>query len=166
MGLHYSMQGDIHDHESLVKAIKHVDVVISTVGGQQVADQVKIIAAIKEAGNIKRFRPSEFSLDIDRHHAVEPAASFFQIKVNFRRAIEAEGVPYTCIISNAFAGYFLPNLGQENATGPPKDEVDILGDGNVKGYSLWVHLDLDEGEWRERVGEREIYIFYCFESFF
>lgn len=47
------MQGDLYDHESLVKAIKQVDVVISTAGHMQLADQVKIIAAIKEAGNIK-----------------------------------------------------------------------------------------------------------------
>ena len=47
-------QGDIYYHEILLKAIKKVDVVISAVGRQQqVADQVKIIAAIKEAGNIK-----------------------------------------------------------------------------------------------------------------
>ena len=36
-----------------MKAIKQVDVVISAVGIQQIADQVNIIAAIKEAGNIK-----------------------------------------------------------------------------------------------------------------
>jgi hypothetical protein len=36
-----------------VKAVKQVDIVISTVGLQQIADQVKIIAAIKEAGSIK-----------------------------------------------------------------------------------------------------------------
>ena len=47
------LQGDLHDHESLVKAIKQVDVVISTVGRAQFSDQVKIIAAIKEAGNVK-----------------------------------------------------------------------------------------------------------------
>jgi hypothetical protein len=35
-----------------VKAVKQVDIVISTVGLQQIADQVKIIAAIKEAGSI------------------------------------------------------------------------------------------------------------------
>ena len=46
-------QGDIYQHESLVKAIKEVDPVISAVGSKQIADQVKIIAAIKEAGNIK-----------------------------------------------------------------------------------------------------------------
>lgn len=36
-----------------MKVIKQVDVVISTVGHLQLADQVKIIAAIKEAGNVK-----------------------------------------------------------------------------------------------------------------
>lgn len=46
-------QGDIYNHESLVKAIKQVDVVISTVGASQVSDQDRIIAAIKEAGNVK-----------------------------------------------------------------------------------------------------------------
>lgn len=37
----------------MVKAIKQVDVVISTLSYAQSADQVKIIAAIKEAGNVK-----------------------------------------------------------------------------------------------------------------
>lgn len=36
-----------------MKAIKQVDVVISTVGHMQLGDQGKIIAAIKEAGNVK-----------------------------------------------------------------------------------------------------------------
>ena len=43
----------MYDHESLVKAIKQVDVVISTVGNGQLNDQRKIIDAIKEAGNVK-----------------------------------------------------------------------------------------------------------------
>ncbi|GAU26225.1 hypothetical protein TSUD_224160 [Trifolium subterraneum] len=127
------LYGDLSDHESLVKAIKQVDVVISTLGGEQVNDQVKLIAAIKEAGNIKRFLPSEFGIDVDRHHAVEPVASFFAQKAQIRRAIEAEGIPYTYVSSNAFAGYFLPTLAQQNVTTPPRDKVVILGDGNVKG---------------------------------
>ncbi|GAU26222.1 hypothetical protein TSUD_224130 [Trifolium subterraneum] len=64
------LYGDLADHESLVKAIKQVDVVISTLGGAQIHDQVKLIAAIKEAGNIKRFLPSEFGIDIDRQQNV------------------------------------------------------------------------------------------------
>lgn len=47
------MQGDLQDHESLIKAIKQVDVVISTVSRGQIPEQAKIIAAVKEAGNVK-----------------------------------------------------------------------------------------------------------------
>ncbi|WCJ35197.1 Isoflavone reductase-like protein [Euphorbia peplus] len=121
------LQGDIYKHESLVSAIKQVDVVISTVGSQQLSDQTNIIAAIKEAGNIKRFLPSEFGVDVDHIHAVEPAKSVFGLKSQARRAIEAAGVPYTYVPSGYFGkliiGYSLP----------PGDKVTIPGDGNVKG---------------------------------
>ncbi|EXB37142.1 hypothetical protein L484_018565 [Morus notabilis] len=126
------VHGDLYDHGSLVKAIKQVDVVISTVGHGQIPDQVKIIAAIKEAGNVKRFFPSEFGNDVDRTHAVEPAKSAFAVKAHIRRAIEAEGIPYTYVSSNFFAGYFLPTLAQPGATAPPRDKAIILGDGNPK----------------------------------
>ncbi|KAK4576851.1 hypothetical protein RGQ29_027407 [Quercus rubra] len=102
------LNGDIYHHESLVKAIKQVDVVICALGSpEQVADQVKIVAAIKEAGNIK---------------------------ASVRRSIEAEGIPYTYLVSNGFAGYFLPNLGNvlTSATAPPRDKAEIIGDGNPK----------------------------------
>lgn len=59
------MQGDLYDHESLVQAMKQVDVVISTVGHMQLADQVKLISAIKEAGNVKvRFTQSLLILEV------------------------------------------------------------------------------------------------------
>ncbi|KAJ6716784.1 PHENYLCOUMARAN BENZYLIC ETHER REDUCTASE 1 [Salix koriyanagi] len=105
--------GDLFDHESLVKAIKQVDVVISTVGHAQLVEQDKIIAAIKEAGNVKRFFPSEFGNDVDRTNAVEPAKSAFATKASIRRAIEAEGIP-------------------PGAAAPPRDKVVILGNGNLK----------------------------------
>ncbi|KAL3340923.1 hypothetical protein AABB24_029201 [Solanum stoloniferum] len=126
------ISGDLYDHESLLKAIKQVDVVISTVGAMQLADQVKIIDAIKEAGNIKRFFPSEFGMDVDRINAVEPAKSTFAVKVHIRRAIEAAEIPYTYVSCNCFAGYFLPTLVQPGTTAPPRDKVIIPGDGNVK----------------------------------
>ncbi|MFS7950674.1 putative NmrA-like domain, NAD(P)-binding domain superfamily [Helianthus anomalus] len=84
--------GDLYDHERLINAIKQVDVVISAVGlaPTQIADQLKIVAAIKEAGNIKKFYPSEFGNDVDRSHAVGPAKTAWATKAQIRRAIEAE----------------------------------------------------------------------------
>nr|GEV58464.1 isoflavone reductase-like protein [Tanacetum cinerariifolium] len=124
--------GDLYDHGSLVKAFKQVDVVISTVGHMQLGDQGKIIAAIKEAGNIKKFYPSEFGNDVDRTNAVEPAKTAFAIKAQIRRAVEAEGIPHTYVSSNCFAGYFLPTLAQPSGSAPPRDKAIILGDGNAK----------------------------------
>ncbi|XP_076960696.1 phenylcoumaran benzylic ether reductase Pyrc5-like [Bidens hawaiensis] len=124
--------GDINDHESLVKAIKQVDVVISTVGGELIADQVKLIAAIKEAGNVKRFLPSEFTTDVDHVNAVEPAKSMFAGKASIRRAVEAADIPHTFVSCNGFAGYFLPTVGQMDTNTAPKEKISILGDGNPK----------------------------------
>nr|CAH1428875.1 unnamed protein product [Lactuca virosa] len=47
--------GDLDDYEKLLEAVKKVDVVISTVSGKSAAAQGKLIEAIKEAGNVKRF---------------------------------------------------------------------------------------------------------------
>ncbi|KAK1280525.1 hypothetical protein QJS04_geneDACA023177 [Acorus gramineus] len=130
------LYGDLYDHQSLVKAFKQVDVVISTVGALQLSDQVKIIDAIKEAGNIKKFYPSEFGNDVDRTHAVEPAKSVFAVKSSIRRKIEEEGIPYTIVSSNYFAGYFLPTLAQLDTTTIPREKLTIIGDGNVKAIFL------------------------------
>ncbi|KAK3022143.1 hypothetical protein RJ639_045282 [Escallonia herrerae] len=126
------LQGDLSDYKSLVKAVKQVDVVISAVSHDQSADQLNIIAAIKEAGNVKRFLPSEFGLDADRTNAVEPTKTMLEAKARIRRAIEAEGIPYTYVLPNFFAGYFIPTLSQPGATAPPRDKVVIPGDGNTK----------------------------------
>ncbi|XP_068637834.1 phenylcoumaran benzylic ether reductase Betv6-like [Aristolochia californica] len=126
------LYGDMYEHGSLVKAMKQVDVVISTVGFLQLADQTKIIDAIKEAGTIKRFFPSEFGNDVDRVQAVEPARTVVQTKVRIRRAVEAQGIPYTYVSANFFAGLVLPTLAQLGAAAPPTDKFIIFGNGNPK----------------------------------
>jgi len=126
------VQGDINDHGGLVSAMKQVDIVISTVGKQHVFNQGKIIDAIKEAGNIKRFLPSEFGSDVDNATIVEPALSVYKCKSDLRKTIQAEGIPYTVVVANGFAGVFLKGFGQKDATTPPRDKILIFGDGNAK----------------------------------
>ncbi|XP_038888580.1 phenylcoumaran benzylic ether reductase Pyrc5-like [Benincasa hispida] len=134
----YFISGDLHDHESLVKAIKDVEVVISTVGHNQLADQYTLISAIKEVGHVKRFLPSEFGNDVDRVRSVEPAKSAYAAKAQIRRALEASGIPYTIVSSNFFADWFLSSLVQPQPPTPPippRDNVVIIGDGNPKAIS-------------------------------
>jgi hypothetical protein len=66
-------------------------------------------------------------------HAVEPVKSAYAHKVKLRRVLEAEGIPYTIVSNNFFAGYFLPTLNQIGVTAAPRDKVVIWGDGNPKG---------------------------------
>eukprot|EP00253_Pinus_taeda_P024666 PITA_24666 len=56
IGIHI-LEGSLDDHNSLVDAIKQVDIVISAVAIPQHLDQLNIINAIKDVGigNIKRF---------------------------------------------------------------------------------------------------------------
>ncbi|MQL89623.1 hypothetical protein Taro_022206, partial [Colocasia esculenta] len=152
------LYGDLYDHESLVSAIKQVDVVISTVGTGQVPERARCQsrpgsslpsrrpATSSDSPNIfflfklteflrfsQRFFPSEFGNDVDRVHAVEPAKSAFEGKAKIRRLLEVEGIPHTIVSSNFFAGYFLPSLAQPGfLSSPPRDKVIILGDGNPK----------------------------------
>ncbi|KAH9319820.1 hypothetical protein KI387_021589 [Taxus chinensis] len=130
------LHGSIDDYASLVEALKKVDVVISAVGVPQVVDQFSLIKAIKEVGTIKRFFPSEFGNDVDRHHAVEPMKSVFDLKVKIRRTIEAEGIPHTYVVPGGFANYFLASFSQLGLTSPPRDKVVIYGDGNVKAVYI------------------------------
>ncbi|XP_072150330.1 uncharacterized protein [Setaria viridis] len=50
------VKGDLYDHTSLVRPMKAADVVISALGTRQIADQTRLIAAIKDAGGVKLAR--------------------------------------------------------------------------------------------------------------
>ncbi|MCO5580416.1 hypothetical protein L7F22_034282 [Adiantum nelumboides] len=124
--------GSLEDRESLVAAMKQVDVVISAVRSNSPLDELTIIEAIKEVGTIKRFFPSEFGNDADRVHALEPLMTHvFGPKAQIRRTVEKSGIPYTFVVSNGFAGYFLSNLLQHGLQAPPRDKVSIYGSGDV-----------------------------------
>uniref|UniRef100_A0A453MQ66 NmrA-like domain-containing protein n=1 Tax=Aegilops tauschii subsp. strangulata TaxID=200361 RepID=A0A453MQ66_AEGTS len=129
------IKGDLFDHGSLVNAIKGVDVVVSAVGPRQLVEQSRIVMAIKEAGNVKRFLPSEFGSDVERVHTVDPAATLYAGKLSLRRLIEAEGIPHTYVCCNGFAETYLPSIGDVTAVGagPPSDKITVLGDGDAKG---------------------------------
>ncbi|KAL3697225.1 hypothetical protein R1sor_011301 [Riccia sorocarpa] len=115
------LQGDLNDHENLVNVLRQVDVVIATLSGSGVHDQVNILKAAKEAGTIKRFLPFEFAESGD-----------FEVKKTIRREVEKSGIPYTFVVSGGFAGFFVANLGNDNLTSPPRDKVTIWGDGTAK----------------------------------
>ncbi|XP_028553373.1 isoflavone reductase-like protein [Dendrobium catenatum] len=127
--------GELNDHDWLMNMIKKLDIVFLVLGHEpsiQLEEQTRIISAIKEAGNIKRYFPSEFGFDVHRLQILEPAKRVLAIKVKIREAIRKEGIPFTFVSSNFCCSYFLSRLGQIEATGIPTDTVFVLGDGNTK----------------------------------
>ncbi|KAH7668758.1 NmrA-like domain-containing protein [Dioscorea alata] len=118
--------GDLFDHESLVFSLMGHE------PNKQLVDQIKIVSAINEAGNIKRYFPSEYGFDVDKVQILEPAKSTFAIKARVREEIRMAGIPFTFISGNLCSTYFLSRLGQVESTGIPDEKVIILGDGNIK----------------------------------
>lgn len=137
--------GSFNDHRSLVDAVKLVDVVICAISGVHIRShhillQLKLVDAIKEAGNVKRFLPSEFGTDPARmKDAIEPGRVTFDDKMTVRKAIEDAGIPFTYVSANCFAGYIVGGLCQPGKILPSKDHVLLLGDGNQK--SIYVDED-------------------------
>uniref|UniRef100_A0A0E0ML63 NmrA-like domain-containing protein n=1 Tax=Oryza punctata TaxID=4537 RepID=A0A0E0ML63_ORYPU len=134
------VEASLDDHEGLVAAIRQVDVVVSAMSGVHFRShnlmlQLKLVEAIKIAGNVKRFVPSEFGMDPSRMgNAVEPGRVTFDEKMAIRRAIEDANIPHTYVSANCFAAYFCPNLCQMKTLLPPKERVGVYGDGNVKVF--------------------------------
>ncbi|KAL3497958.1 hypothetical protein ACH5RR_040690 [Cinchona calisaya] len=132
------VEASFSDHQSLVDAVKLVDVVISTISGvhfrsHNILMQLKLVEAIKEAGNIKRFLPSEFGMDPARMgNALEPGRVTFDEKMTVRKAIEEAKVPFTYVCGCCFAGYFVGNLSQLGTLVPPREKVYVYGNGNIK----------------------------------
>ncbi|KAJ4829494.1 hypothetical protein Tsubulata_001455 [Turnera subulata] len=130
--------GSFSDQQSLVNAVKLVDAVICAISGvhirsHQILLQLKLVDAIKEAGNVKRFFPSEFGTDpATMSNAMEHGRITFDDKMVVRRAIEEAGIPFTYVSANCFAGYFLGGLCQPGHIIPSRDSVTLLGDGNQK----------------------------------
>ncbi|XXG63433.1 hypothetical protein AAC387_Pa05g1627 [Persea americana] len=123
------LQGHLDEHDKLVHAIQQADVVISALAVPQYLDQLKIIEAIKEAGNIKRFVPSEYGNEVDRVFGLPPFQAIFDNKKKIRRATEAAGIPYTFVSANSFAAYFIDFFLHPREQ---RDEVIVYGSGEAK----------------------------------
>ncbi|WOL20538.1 bifunctional pinoresinol-lariciresinol reductase 2-like [Canna indica] len=131
------LRGSLEDDDSLVSALKQVDVVVSAIAGHKILQQLKLVDAIKQVDNIKRFVPSEFGMDVDRmRNALPPGDEIFNAKRIVRRAIEEANIPYTYVSANCLASFFLAGLAQLGLFLPPRDHVNIYGAGDKK--CIWV----------------------------
>ncbi|KAK8535164.1 hypothetical protein V6N12_056693 [Hibiscus sabdariffa] len=122
--------GELDEHEELVSVLKQVEVVISTLPVPQYLDQLKIISAIKEAGTIKRFVPSEYGNEVDRPiSALPPFEAILANKRKIRRAVEEAGISFTYVAGNTFSAYFVDYILHPHQN---PSEVVVYGTGEAK----------------------------------
>ncbi|CAO2824746.1 unnamed protein product [Amaranthus hypochondriacus] len=126
------VEGELDDHEKLVSILQEVQIVISTLPVPQYLNQLKIIDAMKEA-NIERFIPSEFGCEADRVKGLPPFQALLDNKKRVRRAIEEANIPYTCILGNIMAGYFIHYIFFHDQNS--KEKVTVYGNGQTK--AVW-----------------------------
>lgn len=90
--------------------------------------------------SMQRFLPSEFGHDIDRADPVEPGLRMYNEKRQVRRAIEKGGIPYTYICCNSIAAWPYHDNTHPSEVLPPLDQLNIYGDGSVKGSTVYSHF--------------------------
>ncbi|BBG93474.1 NmrA-like negative transcriptional regulator family protein [Prunus dulcis] len=132
-------QGELNDHEKLVKAVEQVDVVISTVAVPQHLEQLKTNQSHQRCWKYK-----EFGNEVDRISGLPPFEALLDNKRKIRRAIEAAGIPYTFVSANSFGAYFVDYLLHPRektnhqvtvyGTGEAKDSRHIRFDSPVLNY--------------------------------
>ncbi|KAF8005804.1 hypothetical protein BT93_K0169 [Corymbia citriodora subsp. variegata] len=130
------VQGSVNEKATMEKILKEhkIEIVISTIGGQSILEQLVLVEAIKSVGTVKRFVPSEFGHDIDRANPVEPGLALYKQKREVRRLIERLGVPYTFICCNSIAAWPYHDNTHPTDLLPPLERFQIYGDGTVKAY--------------------------------
>ncbi|XVF82777.1 hypothetical protein PTKIN_Ptkin16aG0076800 [Pterospermum kingtungense] len=124
------IQGELDEHEKLVSVLGKVEIVISTLAVPQHLEQLKIISAMKEAGTVKRFIPSEFGNEVDRVKGLPPLEALFSNKRKIRRATEAAEIPFTYVSANSLAAYFVNYVLHPHDK--QRDEVVVYGSGEAK----------------------------------
>lgn len=119
---------DYAKHASLVDALKGVDIVVCALNGYALTSQLPLIKAAKEA-KVKRFVPSEYSLDPSR----TPSTGFCKVQKEIQQEVKISGLEYIFYGTGAFtdADYTWVGIDIE------KNKASIVGDGNTKISFTW-----------------------------
>ncbi|ERN20656.1 hypothetical protein AMTR_s00070p00166570 [Amborella trichopoda] len=129
--------GYLDEYDKLLSVLHKVDAVIALLPIPQHLEQLKLINGIKEVGNIKRFIPSEFSVESGRAHSLPSFQRIIDTKKKIRRVIKEAKIPHTIVVENAFGAYFVDYLLNPQEQ---RDEITIYGDGKAKGMFLFRNL--------------------------
>lgn len=126
------IEGNLEDPLSLERASSEVDAVVSCIDHRP--DHLKLQGALARAAaksvRVKRIIPSQFGMDSRSYE--QSRVDHGDTKRQLQQEFDACGVPITYVHVNGLATYWAASLGQLGLKIPPRDQIDVYGDGNVK----------------------------------
>jgi uncharacterized protein YbjT (DUF2867 family) len=126
------IEGDLEDPSSLERACSEADAVVSCIDHRpdHLKQQVALARAAARTGRVKRIIPSQFGIDSRTYQ--QTRVDHGDTKRELQQEFDACGVPMTYVHVNGLASFWAASLGQLGLKTPPRAQIDVYGDGNVK----------------------------------
>jgi uncharacterized protein YbjT (DUF2867 family) len=126
------VEGDLHDPRCLERACADVEAVVSCVDHrpQNLRLQTELARTAAKSGSVKRIIPSQFGIDSRTYGWAR--VNHGDVKRALQQEFDACGVPITYVHINGLATSWAASLGQLGLKSPPREQIEVYGNGNVK----------------------------------
>jgi uncharacterized protein YbjT (DUF2867 family) len=126
------VEGSLEDEASVDRACGEAEAVISCIdaGPDHLLLQAALARAAKKLGRLRRIIPSQFGIDSRTYG--EGRVTHGDSKRDLQQLFDSCDVPVTYVHANGFASTWAASLGQLGLMEPPKEQLNVFGDGNVK----------------------------------
>jgi uncharacterized protein YbjT (DUF2867 family) len=126
------LEGSLEDKAVLERACAEVDAIVSCIDHRpdHLGLQSVLAEAAAKSGRVKRIMPSQFGMDSRVY--LQGKVDHGDTKRQLQQVFDSCGVPVTYVHVNGLATYWAASLGQLGLKEPPREEVEVYGDGNIK----------------------------------
>lgn len=135
------IEGRLEDADLIERVCAEVDAIVSCVDHRPTSLQLQATLARSAAksGRVKRIMPSQFGMDSRVY--LEGRVEHGDTKRQLQQVFDASGVPVTYVHVNGLAAAWTASLGQLGLREPPREDIEVYGDGNVK-FSMVTPVDV------------------------
>jgi len=124
--------GSLEDSAALARACEGVTEIVSCIDHRpdHLMQQAALAQAAARAGTVRRIMPSQFGIDSRLYG--EARVEHGDVKRRVQDEVARAGVPATFVHTNGLASEWVGSLGQLGLARPPREEVEVYGDGHTR----------------------------------
>lgn len=126
------VHGGLEDEASLDRACSGADAVVSCIDHRpdHLRLQVNLAEAASRSGSVRRILPSQFGIDSRLYG--DARVDHGDLKRELQQVFATCGVAVTFVHTNGLANEWVGSLGQLGLSGPPREQIEVYGDGLVQ----------------------------------